>query len=122
MERRQLYRDGLLATATCTVLLLGSRYLGVDTGVFAEPLPISVGCVGMVGLELLLLRNSDLTRRLWQRRLVRTGSVLGVLVGSGLAVSVGAVWVVAVLFWGLVAYVTLVGVVLVSEQNPLTRG
>ena len=44
------------------------------------------------------------------------------MLGSGaLAVSVGATWVAAVLVWGLLAYVALVGVVLVSGGNPLAR-
>lgn len=121
MDRRQLLRDGLLAAATCGALLLGARALGVDGGAYLEPLPGVVGTAGMVGIELLLLRRPDLTRRLWERRAVRIGSALGVLVGAGLAASGGAVWIVAALVWGLVAYVALVGVVLASGENPLAR-
>lgn len=121
MKRQRLARDGLLAVATCVSLLLGSLALGVDRVVFAEPLLAAVGCVGMVGIELSLLRRSDLTRRLWDRQAVRVGSVLGVLVGGGLAASLGAVWIVAVLVWGLVAYVALVGIILVWGRNPLAR-
>ncbi len=121
MERRHLFRDGLLAAAACAILLGGSLHLGVDAGVFLEPLPAVVGCVGMVSLEVVLLRNAELTRRVWERPAVQLGSTLGVLVGGGLAAWLGAVWVVAVLVWGLLAYVGLVGVVLVRGRNPLAR-
>jgi hypothetical protein len=119
MDRRQLYRDGLLATATCAALLVGSLSLGVDGSVFVTPFPAVAGCVGMVGVEVVLLRRPELTRRLWERRTVQGGSALVVLGSGGLAVSLGATWVVAVLVWGLLAYVALVGVVLVSGRNPL---
>lgn len=119
MDRRQLYRDGLLATATCAALLVGSLSLGVDGGVFVTPSLVAAGCVGMVGVEVVLLRRPELTRRLWERRTVQGGSALVVLGSGGLAVSLGATWVVAVLVWGLLAYVALVGVVLVSGRNPL---
>jgi len=122
MDRRQLFRDGLLATAACAGLLVGSLSLGVDADIFAEPLLAVAGCAGMVSLELLLLRRPDLTRRLWERPAVRVGSTVGVFVGGGLAVWFGAAWVVAVLVWGLLAYLALAGVVLVSGQNPLTGG
>ena len=121
MKRRRLARDGLLAVATCVALLLGSLALGVDGDVFAEPLLAAVGCAGMVGIELSLLRRPDLTRRLWDRRAVRVGSALGVLAGAGVAASLGTVWIVAVLVWGLLAYVALVGIVLIWERNPLAR-
>ncbi|MBB6646062.1 hypothetical protein [Halobellus ruber] len=121
MDRRQLARDGLLAAATCGALLLGAGFAGVDRRAFADPLLVGVGCVGMVGIEILLLRNPELTRRLWNRRSVRIGSALGVLVAGWLAASTGAARVVAAVAWGLVAYVGLVGVVLVAGRNPLAR-
>jgi hypothetical protein len=121
MERRQLARDGLLAAATCGALLLGAGFAGVDRSAFADPLLAGVGCVGMVAIEILLLRNPELTRRLWDRRSVRIGSALGVLVVGVLAVSTGAAWIVAAVAWGLGAYVALVCVVLVSGRNPLAR-
>ncbi len=121
MERRRLYRDGGLAAATCVALLLGAAALGVDGGVFVDPRLAVVGCVGMTGIEVGLLRIPDLTRRLWERRRVQAGSALGVLVGVGAAAWLGAVWAVAVVVWGLLAYLGLVGVVLVSGRNPLAR-
>jgi len=121
MDRPQLYRDGFIAVAACAAVLLGSRALGVDGGVFAEPLPAAVGCIGTVAIELVLVRNPDRARRIWDQRVVQVGCTLGVVGGGALAAWVGAVWVVAVLVWGLVAYVALVGVVLVSGRNPLAR-
>lgn len=121
MERRQLLRDGLLAAATCVTLLLGARSVGVDGAIFVEPLLAGVGCAGMGSIEVVLLRYPERTRRLWERRVVQVGSTLGVLVGGGVAVSVGAVWVVAVLVWGLIAYLGLVVIVAVSGRNPLAR-
>jgi hypothetical protein len=121
MGRRQLSRDGLLAAATCMTLLLGARSMGVGWAVFAKPLLAGVGCAGMVVIEVVLLRYPEQTRRLWERRVVRVTSVLGVLVGGAVAASVGAVWVVAVLVWGLVAYLGLVVIVAVSGRNPLAR-
>ena len=121
MDRRQLVRDGLLATATGVALLLGSLALGVGRDALTDPIIAGVGCAGMAGIEVLLLRNPDLTRRLWARRAVRVASALGVLVGGGFAVWVGAAWVGSLLVWGLAAYVALVGAVLVSGRNPLAR-
>jgi hypothetical protein len=121
MERRRLYRDGGLAAATCVALLLGAAALGVDADPFVDPRLAVVGCVGMAGIEVGLLRTPDLTRRVWERRRVRVGSALGVLVGVGAAAWLGAVWAVAVVVWGLLAYLGLVGVVLVSGRNPLAR-
>jgi hypothetical protein len=121
MERRRLYRDGALAAGTCVGLLLGWAALGLDAGALATPRSAAVGCVGMVALEVVLLRRPALTRRLWERPAVRAGSVLGVLAGGGLAAWLGAVWVGAVLIWGLAAYVLLVGAVAALGRNPLTQ-
>lgn len=121
MDRRQLRRDGALATATCAALLLGLLAAGVGGAVFADPRAAVVGCAGMVGVEVALLRRPDLTRRLWARPTVRAGSALGVLAGGGLAVWVGAAWVGAILVWGLAAYVALVVAVLALGRNPLAR-
>ena len=121
MERRRLYRDGGLAAATCVALLFGAAALGVGADPFVDPRLAVVGCVGMAGIEVGLLRAPGLTRRLWERRRVRTGCTLGVLVGAGAAAWLGAVWAVAVVVWGLLAYLGLVGVVLVSGRNPLAR-
>lgn len=121
MERRHLYRDSLLATAASLTLLLGVSVYNIDSRILVDPLLVSAGCVGMVGIEVLLLRVPDLTQRLWERSAVRVASTLGVLVGGGLAMVVGVTWVVAVLVWGLLAYVALVGVVVLTGRNPLDR-
>ena len=121
MARRRLYRDGGLAAATCVALLLGAAALGVDADAFVDPRLAVAGCVGMAGIEVGLLRNPDRTRRLWGRRRVRVASALGVVGGVGVTAWLGAVWVVAVVVWGLLAYLGLVGVVVVSGRNPLAR-
>ena len=121
MARRHLFRDGLLAAATCAALLFGARSVGVDGAILLKPSLAGVGCGGMACVEVVLLRYPERTRRLWERRVVQVTSVLGVLVGGAIAVSVGAVWVVAVLVWGLVAYLGLVVVVAASGRNPLAR-
>lgn len=121
MEQRHLYRDSLLATAASLTLLLGVSVYNIDSRILVDPLLVSAGCVGMVGIEVLLLRVPDLTQRLWERSAVRVASTLGVLVGGGLAMVVGVTWVVAVLVWGLLAYVALVGVVVLTGRNPLDR-
>ena len=121
MERRQQYRDGLLAVAACLTLLGGVSVYNVDERILVDPLLVSAGCVGMVAIEVLLLRVPDLTRRLWEQPAVRVVSTLGVLLAGGLATVAGATWVVSVVVWGLLAYVVLVGVVIVTGQNPLDR-
>ena len=118
---RHLFRDGLLAAATCAALLLGARSVSVDAAILLNPSLAGVGCGGMACVEVVLLRYPERTRRLWERRVVRVTGTLGVLVGGAIAVSVGAVWVVAVLVWGLVAYLGLVAVVAASGRNPLSR-
>lgn len=121
MKRRQLYRDGLLAIVTCALMVLGILTFDIDARGFLDPLLAGAGCVGMVCIELLLLRVPDLTRRLWERPAVRIVSTLGVMTSGGVAVVIGATWALAVLIWGLFAYITLVGVVAVAGHNPLAR-
>lgn len=121
VERRQLSRDGLLAIAACALMLLGVVTFDIDTRRLADPLLMSGGCVGMVCIELLLLRVPDLTRRLWGRPVVRIVSTLGVVAGGGFAVAVGAAWALVLLIWGLLAYIVLVGVVAATGHNPLTH-
>lgn len=75
----------------------------------------------MVAIELVLLRVPDLTRRLWERPAVQAVAAAGTLSVGVIAVSAGAAWVAAVLVWGLVAYVALVGVVVALGSNPLDR-
>lgn len=119
MERHHLYRDGVLAVATCTVLVAVSLRSGVGRDALVEPLPAAVGCVGMVVLEVGLLRVPDLTRRVWERPAVQAGSVLGVVLVGWVAASTGAAWLLGAFVWGLFAYVGLVGIVLALGRNPL---
>lgn len=120
MERWRLYRDALLATAVCaaTILWLLRSSAG---GTLLDPRSAAVGGVGMVAIELVLLRVPHLTRRLWERPAVQAVAAAGTLAVGVIAVSAGAVWVAAVLVWGLVAYVALVGVVVALGSNPLDR-
>lgn len=120
MERRPLYRDGLLAAAVCTATARWLFRSGVG-GALLDPRPAAVGVVGMVALELVLLRFADLTRRLWERPAVQALAVAGTLAVGILAVSTGAVWVAVVVVWGLGAYLALVGFVVWLGSNPLGR-
>lgn len=121
MERPQLYRDGLLAAAVCVATVLWSLRSGVGADALVAPRLAAVGIVGMVTIELVLLRFPDLTRRLWERPAVQAVAAAGTLSVGVVAVSTGAVWAVAVLVWGLVAYLALVGVVVALGSNPLAR-
>jgi hypothetical protein len=121
MDRRSLCRDGLLAAAVCVVTVLWALRSGVGAGALVDPRPAAVGVVGTVALELVLLRFPDLTRRLWRRPAVRAAAAIGTFGVGVVAVSAGAAWVAAVLVWGLVAYLVLVGVVVGLGSNPLGR-
>jgi hypothetical protein len=113
------HRDGLLALATCTLLVaISIRARHVDA-LFA-PLPALTGVVGSLTLELLLLRYPERTRALWERPVVRVAAVLATI-ATGLFAWRSAPWLLAVLVWGLFAYLMLLGVVVVSGTNPLAR-
>lgn len=120
MDRRRLVRDAFLAAAACAVLVGISLRTGAG-GALRGPTSAAAGCVGMVIVEVGLLRIPELTRRVWERPAVQAVSVVGVVVAGWLAVSGGAAWVLAVLAWGLAAYVALAAVVVLSGRNPLVR-
>jgi len=121
MERRSVYRDGLLAAVVCVATVVWALRSGVGAGALVDPGPAAVGIVGTVALELVLLRSPDLTRRLWERPGVQAVATVGTVGVGVVAVSTGAVWAAAVLVWGLVAYLALVGVVVGVGSNPLGR-
>ncbi len=121
LARRRLFRDGLLAAATGICLLIGVSVSGVQTETLVDPWVMTAGCGGMVGIELVLLRVPDLTRRLWERPSIRLASTLSVVSGGGIALSLGATWAVGVVGWGLMAYLLLTVVVLLTSENPLAR-
>lgn len=121
MKRWPLYRDGLLAAAVCVATVLWSLRSGIGGDALLHPYPAVGGILGMVALELVLLRFSDVTRLVWERPAVQTLAVTSTLGVGVVAVSMGFTWVVAVLVWGLVAYIALVGVVVALGRNPLGR-
>lgn len=121
MGRWPLYRDGLLAAAVCVATVLWSLRSGVGGDALLHPYPAIGGVVGMVVLELVLLRFSDVTRLVWERPAVQALAVAGTLGVAVVAVSIRFTWVVTVLVWGLVSYLALVGVVVALGWNPLSR-
>jgi hypothetical protein len=118
MRRRQLLRDGLLAAVVCVAVVAWLRRSGAG-GALLDPLSAAAGCVGMVAVEVTLLRVPDLTRRLWERPAVQAAAALGTLGVAALAASTGAAWLAGMLAWGLLAYLLLVAVVFVLGRNPL---
>ena len=121
MDRWPLYRDGLLAAAVCVATVLWSIRSGVGGDTLLHPYPAIGGVVGMVGLELVLLRFPEVTQRVWERPVVQALAVTGTLCVGVAAVSIEATWIAAVIVWGLVAYLALVGVVVALGRNPLGR-
>jgi MFS superfamily sulfate permease-like transporter len=111
-------RDGLLALATCTLLVAISIRAG-HASVLLDPGSALTGIVGSLALELLLSQCPERTRRLWERPTVQAAGVLATLAAGLLAWQL-APWLLAVLVWGLVAYLALLVVVVVGE-NPLSR-
>lgn len=112
-------RDGLLALATCTLLVAISILAG-RTAVLAAPLPALAGVVGSLALEVLLLRYPDRTRALWEQPRVQTAGVIATL-AVGLLAWLVAPWLLGTLVWGLLAYLALLGVVVAVGENPLAR-
>jgi hypothetical protein len=113
----ELVRDGLLA-------LLLVVALAVCVGWFAVPVtptPIVVGVVGTLLLELLLATRAETVRRYWQKPAVQVGAVAVLSVGLwfGWQAFGGRVLVVALA--GLVAYLLLVGAVLVGIVPPTSE-
>lgn len=117
MSRRS---DALLALATLTLLTAISIATGT-TSRLAEPVPAVTGVGGMLLLELLLVRFRQTTRRLWAQRQVRIVAVGCVLLGASGAVALGAAVVIAVLAWGLLGYLALLGGVVARERTVANR-
>jgi hypothetical protein len=113
------HRDGLLALATCTLLVAISIQARQVDALFGSRAAVT-GVVGALMLELLLLRYPERTRGLWERSVVRAAAVL-VTVATGLFAWWSAPWLLAVLVWGLLAYLVLLGVVIIWGKNPLVR-
>ena len=86
----------------------------------STPLPALAGVVGSLTLELLLLRYPARARALWERPTIQAAGVLATL-ATGLIAWWAAPWLLGVLVWGLLAYLALLGVVVVSGKNPLAR-
>jgi len=108
-------RDALLALATLT-LLLAISFATETTGRLSEPLPAVAGIIGTLLSELLLLRFRRRVRSLWGWRWVRFGAVGAVFLVTGVAMASGATFVLAVLAWGLVAYLSLLGGIAARER------
>jgi hypothetical protein len=116
---RELLRDALLALLALGGLLGWLLGRG-EARALRSPLSIVLGVSGSLLLEWAMLSRADLTRRLWDRREVRVGSLAGVVFG-GISLGRAGARLVAALCWGLLAYLCLVVTVLVSGTNPLAR-
>lgn len=117
MSRRH---DALLALLTLTLVVAISFATGSAT-LLLEPAPAVVGVVSALLAELGLQQFRQTVRRLWARRRVRVAAIGCVLLVVSGAVVSGTAVVVAVLAWGLVGYLTLLGVVVTGERVARTR-
>lgn len=106
------HRDGLLALGVVAVLLsLAVQFEMV--GALTRPVPLVAGAVGAVAIEVVMALFPERSRDLWAKRSVRVGSTL-LVVAVGLAAAVAGPWLLATLLGGLVAYLVLLGLVLVG--------
>jgi hypothetical protein len=113
-------RDALLALvalATLSGFLLAERALGALWRLH----PAVSGVLGALLIELGFLRYDTLAG-LWERPAVQLGGVLTVIAGGVWAYNTAGPAVVAVLCWGVLTYVFLLGVVFAVGHNPLAVG
>lgn len=102
--------DAVLAVVALAGVLSVAAALDA-TRALSRPVPAVVGVAGALAIELAMAAYPDVSRRLWRRRDVRAGSVVGVVV-AGLAGASGASdWVLGALAWGLLTYFALLGLV-----------
>lgn len=102
----------MLASAVTLGVLVLARVRGVDTTSLLDPVALLVGAVGAVGLELLMARFPDLSRRLWYRPRVQALAVVTLFVGGLLVATLTGPWVFGAVLGGLVTYFVLLVLVL----------
>jgi hypothetical protein len=122
------YRDGLLAIITGGALIgtVAIFNTELDTNIeLAKTIftvrPAAIGIFGMVAIELMCLYDSDRTQTIWNRRSIQFSSIMTVVTVSGLTLMSNIHWVFAALLWGLLAYLVLLIVVIITGENPLSR-
>lgn len=113
-----LRRDGVLAAGALGTLV-GLAVITVGFEVFLRPFPVLIGFVGALLLEALFLRYPERTRALWERPSIQASGVMLVITVGFVTIWSGLDWVVAVLAWGLVAYLGLLSVIAVGYENPV---
>lgn len=109
-------RDGSLALVTLAVLVaVGTRVVGVAP--FVRPLAVVTGVAGALVIEWCFLVSPALATG-WERRGVPVAGALSVLVVAVVLVP-RTPWLLGAAAWGLVAYLCLLGCVLVGVGNPV---
>lgn len=110
-------RDGLLAVVALSALLGGVLAAG-RAAALASPGAVLAGVVGALALETLFLR-ADRLAAAWDRPAVWAPATVATVACGALGLWLGGAVVVAVLCWGLVAYLLLLGAVVLTGTNPV---
>ena len=97
-------RDAALAL----VVLVPVVGAGIALGAPLDPVAATLGAAGALVLELALSRRRSAVRRVWERRVVRAGSVVAALT-TATVLAVVVPRASTVLAGGLVAYLALLG-------------
>ncbi|MEF8840577.1 MAG: hypothetical protein V5A62_02970 [Haloarculaceae archaeon] len=113
-------RDGLLALVALGALLDALRRRGALRTLRSTGTAL-VGTTGVVGIEALMLRYPERTRDLWERPAVRILGLLGTVLGGRALTRGRGGRATAAFCWGLLAYLVLLGSILVGRENPVAR-
>lgn len=115
-----LRRDGLLA-GTALVILVGLALATGRADVLTRPTLAVIGVLGSLGMEAFLLRYHTRTRALWNRPVVQLLAIALVAAAGIVAVRVDSRWILAVLVWGLITYLTLLTALAVGFGKAAVR-
>jgi len=121
MQRvNSITRDATLASLSGVALL---ALLAVMDALhaLARPGHAALGLLGALALEWLFVAETPAVD-LWNRRPVRVGSVVGLLLSCGLVAVTAGPWLVAAACWGIVTYFLLLGLLSTGLWTPAVGG
>ena len=114
-----IVRDATLA-ALSGVALLSLLTVTDSLAALTRPGAAVVGIVVALGVEWLFLAETPVAE-LWDRRAVRTGTVIALISTGGFVLVSTGPWLVAAACWGLATYFSLLGLLLAGVWTPDTE-
>ncbi|WP_459191985.1 hypothetical protein [Halosimplex sp. J119] len=109
-------RDATLAAASGAAMV---AVLAVteSLSLLTRPTSAATGVGAALVVEALFVADTP-AGELWKRRKVRIGSAVALVVGAGVAVAAGGLWLVAAACWGLATYFVLLALLVAGIWDP----